>query len=238
MEITQFEDRLFGCKAALLDVDGTLVDGSVSEGIGKGYLTREWERGNYRNAARGLLGALKTVFYTKLMGDEQRAYEEFAAALNRVGCVDSESASRFAEAYVKKHGLPYASDFVKFLNGVGMTTIAYTGGIDVSARAASERFGTIAHLGNYSVFGSEIAPNVWSHVPGRKPNKRLTAEKFLDKRFGLKLNDCLVVGDAETDPGVMAGAKLSLAAPLAKPDVRAAADFWALSYEALLKALD
>lgn len=235
MSSKTFRDKLLKCKAALIDVDGTLVEGSVSEGIGKGYLLQEWQRGNYASAAAGFLGAVKTIYFTKVMSDEQRGYDAFAAALSNAGCVGEESAYRFAEEFVKKHGLPSAADFVKFLNVAGLQTIAYTGGLDVSAKAASRHFGTRMALSNYRIEENRIIPS--RYVWPQRPLKRVAAENFLDIELNLGLDECLVVGDAETDPPVMSGAMLSLAAPLAKQAVKDVSDYWAQSFGLFLREI-
>jgi phosphoserine phosphatase len=113
-----------------------------------------------------------------------------------------------------------------------MDSVVYTGGLDVSAQAASDIFDFDDSFANYTFDGSRIVP---SH-PDLGLDKERIAQRYLCER-DLELQDCLVVGNSDTDMPLMRLARLSLASPLADEEIRQVADLWAENYGNLARDL-
>lgn len=236
MEIPEFKERLSACRAAYFDVDRTLVDGNVSGGIGKRYLKKALQEHDYSSAAIGFTGGLVTLLYTDVFHNDQHALEKFIGSLNLAECADESTTMDFAADYIKKHQMPGVKDFIAYLKSRGLFTVAYTGGLDVSSYAAKEELEMDDSFGNYSFEGKKIVPSSLGKRVTGKPIKYLTALRFMvDHRYSPE--SALVIGDSDTDLELMHETGLTLASPLARPEVKEAADLWIPNYEVLVTAL-
>ncbi len=239
MDYHEFKN-LAECKAAVVDVDKTLVAGRTAQGMGVRLLERELYSGHLKNFLHGLRN-FPVVFRMGKTGGESAAMEYFFTVLGETGCADKKSAYRFAEQYIADHELPGASEFVDYLHDKGLYVVCSSLGSSIAIDAAQTFFGFDACSdGNEATYEDGIITGcriTTSDRPiGRQRSKKQAVEKVLAEH-DLTLADCVVVGDNGTDREMMENARYSIASPLADIETIKAADIWVSDYVTLLKSL-
>jgi phosphoglycolate phosphatase len=184
---------LFDCRAAIFDLDGTLVDTAKDIVAATDSLLAEFG-----------LAPIGFAAGRRMIGDGARALVERAFAARATAIPDPEAAlARWFELYradIARYSRPYPNvrETLATLRGRGMKLGVCTN----KATAAAQEL--LAALDLASFFDAIVGGD----VPHRKPDPRhllLTAE-----RMGVASEICLMVGDSPNDAAAAKAAKMRL----------------------------
>ena len=239
-----FKEALKECRAAIYDLDGTLIGGNVSVGIGKRYLLREAQNAfagrqfkeHAKNACKGIANYWKVKRIAKKDGSAE-GLRCFTNILAETGAGDIESAKQFAKEYIEKHELLGARKFVIYLKySYGIPAVISTIAWDIAAERAVECFGCDHSISNRVMHDNGI---ITGFIPvmndGMAKHERTCA--ILENLYGFGIDECLVVGNDGLDHEMMRTARISAASPLADEETKALADVWIKDYGAFAEEL-
>ncbi len=235
MNAYEFRNTLKGCKAAVYDLDNTLVDGRVADGMGKKFLSSELCRLHLNHV---WLGA-RNYSTVKRIAEEQgeaKGLEYFFGVIGQTGCANRDLMKRFARDYIQKHGLHGSVEFAAYIKSLGIKQFISTIGCDMAAQASCELYGLNDYTANPVFCQNSVVKSCEPFIKTGE-DKLYHTRKMLERR-GLSLRDSLVVGNDELDHELMKASKLSAASPLANEETREIADIWIENYAAFLEELE
>jgi phosphoserine phosphatase len=242
---------IYDCRCAVFDIERTLLDTSVSEGVGKRAIEKELRYAldvsgknksfserlmHVYNVLYGMLNYLEVKRLLNTKG-EIVAMQHFFNVLGKVRCVKREEAYEYAQKHVRKHALPDAREFVTFMKDLTQDRVLLTTlGSDLTSSAAGEYFGVPAVSWNNIVYENDRIVGCDINVDDADKRLASTNREIVD-RWGVGIDKCLVVGDEMSDVSSMRAAKLSAASPLAIDAVKKVATFSIEDYKGFVNAI-
>ncbi|GEM_PF-6344253 len=242
----EFKRELYKCEGAVYNLDKTLVDGRVAEGVGKQFLISELFQGHLGHIWLGAKNYGEVNRLAKEQG-HTAGLKHFIGVIASTGCATYDMFFRYARKYISEKQLPGSSDFISYVGDSGglYKQLITTLGADLSARAARHCFdGWIKDsIGN---------PLTYDGIPGENPDELITGinilmsngeerleltEKML-KKYGLSAGQCFVVGNDASDHELMRAARMSAASPLADNETKELAHIWIPDYRTFLEELN
>lgn len=218
----ELKPYLDACRAAVFNLDGTLVDGRVAEGVGKRFLATEGRAKHYHHVAWGLVNYPIVLAITS-MRNETDGLRHFVDVIGKTGCMTNSLFFELARDYIDRHVYPGARELVEYLAQAGKPCFISTIGADASAEAARSSFdnnfmpsyvaNSLRARGRYKSVITGI------DTPVKTSDDKLTHTERLLNQHGLSLGDCAVFEDSATGLEMMSRAKLGLAAPDATQEV-------------------
>ncbi len=226
----QAKEHPFGkeIRAVVVDGDNTLWKGRVAEGIGKRLLLKELCRGHISTFMRGLKGKAEVDdivrSYRGELGD-RLGQERFYRILieNRVG--NYYDMYRFAGRHIMSRRIASVTGIVAQAMDSGMPVFLSTAiGTTAAEFAVEMLFGR--------ELGKELADSVHNAESFRNGRligfestissgkNKLAATVEMLERHGVKIGDCVVIGDSEIDVPMLRSAGLAMASPYSTDCVR------------------
>lgn len=218
-------DSISATKGLVLDLDNTLIDGRIAEGLGHGYIFDELRHLHFSNFVGGVRGARRIK--SMLRKDPDNLDKEVEGLRMLYGYLVSRGVgtvtgmSRYAKKYVQSHLL--VGSYVISRDAILPKFLATLGG---STGALSAMFA----LGELSMHFEDRVANIdLFDKKGRLEGIQLLMRSGEDKlesaermlfRHGLKIKDCAAVGDNDGDVPMLMSAALPIASPLASEKVR------------------
>lgn len=206
--------------ALIADLDNTLCEGRVAQGIGKSYLVRELLRGNFDTFSEGWKGAKRVRAVVKAAGvnGEAEGLREFYAVLTSLGVGEKHEMYRFARKYVGDYAIREVQAFMKDVAN-GTPKILSTVGGSTAAIAAGTYFGIAHTVSNKDLFSPD------GRLSGvklliRNGEEKLSATEELLEQMNIRLSRCVVIGDSAVDIPLLKAAGLGYASPFATEEVR------------------
>lgn len=234
----EFIERLYGCKACVYDLDKTLVRGRVAKGIGLQFLKKELKRRHLENVWVGIRNYKKILDIAREQG-EAEGLLYLSNILGQTRSADEKSMLEFSQRYIEKHSLPGAKKLISHLNK-NMPSFISTIGYDISAKIAKEYFGCYDSIGNPVIYydhGNKNPILKSCEIKMRTGEDKLEQTEMMLSKYGLSIADCFAIGNDPLDHGIMRGAKLSAASPLADEETKRIANYWIDDYSSFLKEL-
>ncbi len=229
-------------QAVVVDGDNTLWRGRAAEGIGRTYLKRELLRGNLATFLRGIKGKMEVEWIVSMDGKQGQAngQRRFYEILIENGLGTKPEMALFAGHYIASHIIPQTDslvmDYLKrgtpvFLSTASGTSAAnYARALYVPRMSMAKKSMDGKSDGKLKFTFSGVLSNTERFDEAGKlvefisdimdgESKLALTEQMLDK-FGIKVSDCLVVGDSDLDLPLLMSARIPIASPLANDKVR------------------
>ncbi|MFH0949267.1 MAG: HAD hydrolase family protein [Candidatus Aenigmatarchaeota archaeon] len=242
MIIEEFKQQLYDCDCTVYDLDNTLVEGRVADGVGKSFLKSELFRGHIHHVILGAKNYKKVLEIAEKDG-EVAGLEYFMNLIAKTGCATYQMFYQNAREYIEKKNIPDVRAFMHCIAHKQLKTdgaFISTLGADVSAEAAKYYFphvsGWIGNPLTYKQTGSDTL------ITGIKPVMRNGEEKLqrteeMLQNHGLSISKCFTIGNDENDHAIMKAARLSAASPLADEPTKDIANIYIPSYSYFLEKL-
>lgn len=234
-------EELAKYKFLVADLDGTLVDGRVAQGMGKYFLFDELKRLHLPHVLLGLANYRKVKEAARR--GEAEGLEYFGNVIGRTGCAKPRLFDGYAHRYIESHSLPGAKDVMLFF-GQEMETFISTMGSDIAAQAAREFYGCTDFVANPVQYRDGRAGTSIRGVTLRirDGTDKLEATEEMLRRHELTISDGIVLGNDRYDHESLMASRLAMASPLADEATRALVmklnGAIVLDYDALLEELD
>ncbi len=242
MEIADFKKALQNCDIAVYDLDKTLVDGRVAQGIGKRFIMKELKRWHLHHVYSGLSNYNEVLRITSEKG-EAAGIEYFANVLFGTGCADIGSIKRYSKEYIEKHELPSAREFITRVYELGPKTgIISSICFNDTVEAAVFYFNMDGGVGNEVVYDNStkphriVAKSLKMNIRNGKDKLEMTMEHLGLKASGMK--SLFTVGNDPLDHELMKASGLSAASPLADEETKELADIWIPDYRSFVEELE
>jgi phosphoserine phosphatase len=227
-------------KYMITDLDYTLTDKKMAEGIGKYLLMEQLYKLRFDKFVRGYRGArrIKNILNNGSKNPEIEGLEEFVRVLSDVRVADRKNVYKYAMMTLEKSALPGVANLVKQCKNQGMKTMVVTAGMDTAAEAAAEYFGIDRSVGNRVLYGVR-SKNGWTiDGHGELLDVDISISNGKDKLkamnvMNIPVEESIVVGNDKLDWELMDAAKLSLASPLADEETCKRADARVRNFENL-----
>lgn len=235
MNVYEFGSALKECKSAVYDLDNTLVEGRVAQGMGKRFLASELGRFHLRHVWLGITNYGKVKRIAEGSG-EAYGLEYLFDVIGRTGCANKAMMEEFARDYIQKHGLPGSKEFADYLREFVVNQFVSTASCDIAAIAACDLYGLGDYTANPVIYSGSVVKSCEPMIR-TEVDKLYYTERMLE-RHGLSLSGSLVVGNDRLDHKLMEFAGVKAASPLADEETRRIADFWIEDYAELMEELE
>ena len=213
-------------KAAIFDLDDTLIKGNASENIGKACLKKELVKGNLKNFLRGIKNFI--IVKNKLRNektDDNALYDSlriFYNTLIETGITEKEmrsTAKSYMEKNIIKNTAMLARNFDKF------KMISTMSGSTV-AKVATELANFQAFISNEEIFDKD-GKLVAAAIIMKNGEQKAEATSIAMWQHGIRIKNCTVIVNGYNDIPLLFEAKkngLVIASPYAVEEVKKNAD--------------
>ncbi len=213
-------------KALLLDGDGTIWKGSVSKGIGIGYLMRSAAAlnvGSFKSLVRGAREISRRISNSSDPECLSKGLEELYALLSRNNLGTKSEMMAFSVSYINRHTIPemrYLMHEVSRTRPLFLITISGS----TSSIAAKSALPLTDFVSNEDIF-NDSGKLTGVNLIVRNGDDKVAKTHYLLKKYGLQIRDCAAFGDGEVDMPLLKAAKISVASPYAQDAVKGETDF-------------
>jgi len=221
--------------AAVIDFDKTLINKNISEGIGKRILLDQLVKLRPDNFIYGIKKSIEIKKVEK-NGNEIEGLKDYFKVIGSKNIVTKEEYRKYARKVIERSELDGARDFLKRLKeAYDLEIFIVTTSDGLSAQEAVSYFGATDYAANPIVYDGEIVKGIVLNMYDGKTKLECTNE--LLEKYGIKLKECIAVGDSERDHEIMKNSGFSFASPLADEKTKEIADWWIKNYKDFLKMI-
>ena len=224
---TSIIQKIGATKAIVADGDRTLWRGNVAESMGKMYLKREYDAlrllrpSTYHHAnalAAGIIGYMKVKRVERQNEEtgEGTGLKIFYDALISNGLGTKNDMMAHANNFFPSHENKYMISLVTF-DARRPSFLATRGGSTTSAMAVA-RYGMTDGVWNIDQF-HENGRLKGIEIVITDGEKKLSKTSDMLRKYGIRIEECTVIGDSKADIPLMYYARLSIASPYATEEV-------------------
>ncbi len=232
-----FKASLNGCKAVVMDLDQSLIHGTLTGDIGFKFLELEKNKGHDDHYKLGMENVVKILEITLNEGVAE-GLRYFFDVIGKTGCALYTTFFDLAKDAIKEAELPGAEAFVKYIKEKELKPFISSMGCDIGVKAAVEYFGCKDGIGNPVIYCPEKSIIQYCKIEMRNGEEKLEKTREMLKRHGLDISEALVLGNDELDYPMMKAARLSVASPLADEEAKQIANIWIANFRAFNLALE
>lgn len=233
--MTDLSDVFDEAVAIVCDLDKTLVDKNITEGIGKKILLNQLLTLRFDNLVYGIKKYIE-IKSDENNGDELNGLRKFFEVLGGRNIVTKEKYKKYARKVVEKSELDGAKDVLKKLKHFyDLDIFIVTTSDELSANEAVSYFDATDYVANPIIYDGEIVKGIDLKMYDK--NTKLEYGKKLLENYGIKLKECITIGDSKRDHAIMKNSGFSFASPLANEETRKIADWWIKNYKDFLKMM-
>lgn len=213
-------------KAMIFDGDGTVWKGSVSKGIGMGYLMQSatgLDVRAFKSLVRGAVDISRKISKNEDPECLAKGLEELYSILVKNNLGTQSEMMAFAASYLSKYTIPNMRYLMYAMSSARPLFLITISG-STSALAARNSLPFTDFVSNEDIFDISGKLKGVNLIVRNGEDKAARAQAMLEK-YDLNIRDCAAFGDGTVDLPMLKAAKISVASPYAEDAIKGETDF-------------
>lgn len=209
------------CELAVFDIDGCIVDGRIASSV-LPIIKEERKNKNWKNYFRGILGGASVVLGINLRSGlkaENKGLKKAVEVLGEAG-IEKERIESKVGKYYEEHRIEGFEELKGALEEEDIGLYLTSCSADLFVEPLAKKLEAVGYTCHETIYDGDTPIGVKLRM---KDSTRKYVETFNDlRKMGFDLRDCAFYGNHRSDLDLLEGSNVSIASPLAKPEVREA----------------